>query len=57
MGEHVKVAEDRPYTHSEIQTLLDHSSVRNQAIILLMTSAGLRVPTLSHSAALKTWSQ
>jgi hypothetical protein len=42
MGEHEKVAEDRPYTHSEIQKLLDHSSVRNRAMILLMSSAGLR---------------
>ena len=46
MGEHVKVAEDRPYTHSEIQKLLDHSSVRNRAMILLMSSAGLRVGAL-----------
>jgi site-specific recombinase XerD len=46
MGEHEKVAEDRPYTHSEIQILLDHSSVRNRAMILLMTSAGLRVGAL-----------
>ena len=46
MGEHEKVAEDRPYTHSEIQKLLDHSSVRNRAMILLMSSAGLRVGAL-----------
>jgi site-specific recombinase XerD len=46
MGEHEKVAEDRPYTHSEIQILLDHSSVRNRAMILLMASAGLRVGAL-----------
>ena len=46
MGEQEKVAEDRPYTHSEIQKLLDHSSIRNRAMILLMASAGLRVGTL-----------
>ena len=38
-----------PYTHSEIQKLLDHSSVRNRAMILLMSSAGLRVGSASHS--------
>jgi integrase len=43
MGEHEKVAEDRPYTHSEIQTLIAHTTPRNRAIILLMSSAGLRL--------------
>ena len=38
MGEHEKVAEDRPYTHSEIQTLIAHTTSRNRAIILLMSS-------------------
>jgi integrase len=42
-GERVKVAEDRPYTHSEIQTLVGHATLRNRAIILLMSSAGLRL--------------
>jgi integrase len=42
-GEHEKVAEDRPYTHSEIQTLIAHTAPRNRAIILLMSSAGLRL--------------
>ncbi|HZA69619.1 MAG TPA: hypothetical protein VE548_07950, partial [Nitrososphaeraceae archaeon] len=42
-GEHVKVAEDRPYTHSEIQTLIGHATLRNRSIILLMSSAGLRL--------------
>jgi integrase len=45
-AEHEKTAEDRPYTHSEIQTLLQHSSLRNCAMILLMASAGLRVGAL-----------
>ena len=43
MGEHEKVAEDRPYTHREIQTLIAHTTLRNRAIILLMSSAGLRL--------------
>jgi integrase len=43
MGEHEKVAEDRPYTHSEIQTLIAHTTPRNRAIILLMSSGGLRL--------------
>jgi integrase len=42
-GEQEKVAEDRPYTHSEIQTLIAHTTPRNRAIILLMSSAGLRL--------------
>jgi integrase len=48
-GEHVKVAEDRPYNHNEIQALLSHATFRNKAIILLMSSTGLRlgaVPSL-----------
>jgi hypothetical protein len=43
MGEHEKVLEDRPYSHSEIRTLVEHCSTRSKAIILLMSSAGLRV--------------
>ena len=42
-GEDEKQTEDRPYTHSEIQTMIQHTSPRNRAIILLMSSAGLRV--------------
>ena len=41
--------EDRPYNHSELHTLIGHASLRDKAIILLMSSAGLRVgavPTL-----------
>jgi integrase len=43
MGEHEKVAEDRPYTHSEVQMIIARASLRNKAIVLLMSSAGLRV--------------
>jgi integrase len=49
LGERVKVAEDRPYNHNEIQALLNHATFRNRAIILLMSSTGLRlgaVPSL-----------
>jgi integrase len=48
-GEKEKQTEDRPYTHSEIHTLIDNASLRDKSIILLMSSAGLRVgavPTL-----------
>ena len=47
MGEHEKTVEDRPYTHSEIQTLIQHASPRNKAMILLMSSAGLRIGAIS----------
>lgn len=32
MGEHEKIAEDRPYTHSEIHTLLEATTYRNRGI-------------------------
>lgn len=41
--EHERRVEDRPYTHSEIATLLKNTSIRNRAIILLMASSGPRV--------------
>lgn len=43
MGDHEKVAEDRPYTHAEIATLLANIAPRNRAIILLMSSSGPRL--------------
>lgn len=45
-GEKEKRAEDRPYTHSEIKLLLEHTILRNRAIILLMSSSGPRVGAL-----------
>ena len=42
-GDADKQTEDRPYTHSEIATMLAHTSPRNKAIILVMASGGLRV--------------
>ena len=47
MGEHEKTVEDRPYTHSEIQTLLQHASPRNKSAILIMSSGGLRIGAIS----------
>lgn len=47
MGEHEKTVEDRPYTHSEIQTIIEHTTPRNKAIILTMCSGGLRVGAIS----------
>jgi integrase len=47
MGEHEKVAEDKPYTHAEIQTLLANADRRNRAIILTMCSSGARVGSIS----------
>jgi integrase len=42
-GEHEKVAEDRPYTHSEVQQMISHTTFRNKAIILMLWSSGVRV--------------
>jgi integrase len=37
------IVEDRPYKREEIKTLLDKAEQRNRAIILLLSSSGLRV--------------
>lgn len=47
MDDHEKTVDDRPYTHSEIQTLIQHASPRNKAMILLMSSGGLRIGAIS----------
>ena len=47
LGENEKQTEDRPYTHSEIQMLLEKTTSRNRCIILLMCSAGLRVGAIA----------
>lgn len=41
-----KEVEDRPYTHSEIKRLIENTSPRNRAIILLMSSSAARVGAL-----------
>jgi site-specific recombinase XerD len=46
-GEEEKRAEDRPYNHSEILTMLQKTTPRNRSFILLMCSGGLRVGSLS----------
>ncbi len=44
MGEFYTVAEDRPYTREEIRQLVNAAhSIRDKAIILLLSSSGLRV--------------
>jgi integrase len=44
VGEFYKVADDRPYTRDEIKQLVDAAhSLRDKAIILLLSSSGLRV--------------
>jgi integrase len=47
-GEREKKVEDRPYTHSEIKTLIENTDPRNRAIILLMASSGPRVGALPY---------
>lgn len=41
-GKHRSVAEDKPYSRQQIKTLLEYATLRDKAIILLMSSAGLR---------------
>lgn len=44
VGEFYKVADDRPYTRDEIKRLVDEAhSLRDKAIVLLLSSSGLRV--------------
>jgi integrase len=40
---HEKVAEDRPYSHEEIKRLIEIASTRDKALILILSSAGLRI--------------
>jgi integrase len=43
-GEFYTVVEDRPYTREEVRTLVDNArSLRDRAIILLLSSSGLRI--------------
>lgn len=35
--------EDRPYTHSEIKTIIEHMDLRDRAIVLMMSSSGPRI--------------
>jgi site-specific recombinase XerD len=47
MGEKTPIHEDRRYEYEEIQTLLNHSDLKLRVAILLMSSAGLRLGSLS----------
>ena len=37
------VVEDQPYTREQIETILDKAEQRNRAIILLLSSSGMRL--------------
>jgi integrase len=45
-GEEEKRADDRPYNHFEILTMLQKTTPRNRCMVLLMCSGGLRVGSL-----------
>jgi integrase len=42
------VVEDQPYTREQIKTILDKAEQRNRAIILLLSSSGMRVGALTN---------
>lgn len=42
-GEYYKVVEDRAYSHEELKKMIDIASIRDKAIILLMSSSGMRI--------------
>jgi site-specific recombinase XerD len=42
-GEFYHVVDDEAYTHEQIKLLIDNANMRDKAIILLMTSTGIRV--------------
>ncbi|MGA7603010.1 MAG: hypothetical protein WCE33_08000, partial [Nitrososphaeraceae archaeon] len=46
LGEEVKRQKDRPYTLEEIHRMLDVADERGKAIILLLTSTGMRIGAL-----------
>jgi site-specific recombinase XerD len=41
--EYYKVVEDEAYTHDQIKRMVDVADLRDKAIILLMTSTGMRI--------------
>ena len=47
IGEDSEINEDRAYFHEEIQRILNVADLRTKVVILLMSSAGLRVGALS----------
>ena len=42
IGEIYTTVKDRPYTHEEIQKLLEKATEREKVIVLLMASTGMR---------------
>lgn len=46
MGEETEKHEDRAYTREEIQTLLNFSDIKLKAIVLLLSSTGMRIGAL-----------
>lgn len=45
-GERMKVVKDRAYTHDEISRILNVADIRMKAILLIMTSSGVRVGSI-----------
>jgi site-specific recombinase XerD len=47
LGEDERILSDRAYSRGEIQTLLSNTDLRGKVILLLLSSAGLRIGALS----------
>jgi integrase len=47
LGEDERIVSDRAYSRGEIQTLLSNTDLRGKVILLLLSSAGLRIGALS----------
>lgn len=43
-----KGQKDRPYTREEIQRLVEIADIRSKAIILFLSSSGMRIGALTH---------
>jgi integrase len=60
IGEYIKKQKDKAYTNEQIQRLLDFSDERSKALILLLTSTGMRIGAiadlrLSHITRIKEY--
>jgi len=47
-SKHYTVVEDRPYSLTQLKTLVDAATLRDKCMILIMCSAGLRLGALAH---------
>ena len=47
-SKHYTVVEDRPYSLTQLKTLVDAATLRDKCMILIMCSAGLRRGALAH---------